>query len=335
MKSNMKLNPQINEEIPVEEISYERANNFKRFSANLLDTFLSLLTGFILLSLTFLILANAPGMIELREVRENIALNAGLYQVDSNGNAIRANDIIYDSEDMTALEKSETMNNILFSFYRNSNFFDGNEGIEIYKNYFIEATNDDNKRLFDDDLNRIYTSSDYDYVYLEFYNDIFETSFGYLFNDSNYSKANSDFIIIYSLSIVATLVFPFIIFYYIVPLFFVRTRQTLGMKLCKIAIVNYDGLALKLGKFTLRFLFFYVVEILFSLVAFLIPLAFSLTMMIMSKSHQTLHDYLFSTYCVSIDNRTIYKDIYEYVLSKRKTGSKKLEDPSFKPYIDE
>lgn len=91
------------------------------------------------------------------------------------------------------------------------------------------------------------------------------------------------------------------------------------MMATKIALIDVNGLSVKWWKFTLRFLFFYVIELWGSLLSFFIPFIVSLTMAVLSKAHQSLSDYITNTYMVSIDNKSIYKDVFEYKLAQQNT----------------
>lgn len=324
----MEMN-QINKE-EVEEIVLERASNGRRFSATLLDLFLSLLIGFVLLALTFTLIENHPNMIKMNKTREEISINSGLY-VKGEKTLLRYNDTIKDNKDLSFNEKSDLLHDKIYTFYTEKDFFDKTEGLKIYHNELKEAKTTDGKSMFTASYTRALTNSDYDESYYNFYDEFFDCTTGYLLKNSSYFEINQAIILIYSFSIVLTLSLPFILFFYLIPLCFVRTRQTIGMKVCRIALVDYTGLSVRPLKFTLRFLFFFIFIVVGSMLTFLIPMAISITMMVLSKSHQSLTDYLSGTYYVSIDNRNIYKDIYEYELSKKGQTNIKIEDENYRP----
>ena len=70
----------INAPIEVHELEYERATNPRRIASNLLDTFLSLLLGMILLCLTFYLIEVSPVVGNFESTRNEIALSSGLYE---------------------------------------------------------------------------------------------------------------------------------------------------------------------------------------------------------------------------------------------------------------
>ncbi len=336
MQNNKQMNSNEAEEIK-EEICYERAGNGKRFSAGLLDTFLSLLTGFILLTLTFTLINEHPGMQQMISKREEIAIDSKLY-TKKDGTLYRFNDIILNDNSLTTDQKSDELRNTLDYFYANFRIENNNmNGVEIYHNELNNAKSNDGKKLFNEKYERALLSDDEDITYLNYYNDLFDRSTGFFLDNKEYASINRNIILIYSFSILLTIALPFIVFFYIVPMCFVKTYQTLGQFVCRIAVIDYTGLRISPIKFSIRFLFFFIFEVIGSMVTFFIPFAISFTMMVLSKTHQTLHDYLFSTYCVNLDGKTVYKNIFDYVSKTRKKekDSLKIEDPNYQPHIED
>lgn len=299
------------------ELEYERAPNTKRIAALALDLVLSFLTGAILLILTFFILSNAPGIKEIKDQREQIGLTSRLYVKDEGDNTVFLSTFLENSTDLTIREKNEIYESNLYYFFENKDFFTDDEGRAIYLDWKKDGEGTNGERIFDDQGNALYQDAIHEEDYSSFYSSSFNKALGYLHKNTTYASLNQRIILIDTFSIIGTLLFPFLIFFYGIPLFFPRTRQTLGMLATRIGLIDVTGLAVRPMKFTLRFLFFYVVEVWGSLLAFLIPAGLSLGMMAMSKSHQSLHDYLFNTYVVNIDQKMIFKDVYEYRLSER------------------
>ena len=275
------------------ELTYERATLGRRIAAFLVDAFLSLLTGALFLLLTFYLLSVSPFMKSIYQQRDDIQLNSHLYIKDDSNNIIQLKESISKDTALTIKEKNKKYDDALTYFFDSNLFFNENEGNEIYKKLKENAKGDDNNNLFNNDGIEIYDDSLHNDYYLSFYED-------------SYQKA-------------LTLLFPFLIFSYVIPLFNVRTRQTLGMMATKIALIDVNGLSVKWWKFTLRFLFFYVIELWGSLLSFFIPFIVSLTMAVLSKAHQSLSDYITNTYMVSIDEKSIYKDVFEYKLAQQNT----------------
>lgn len=296
------------------ELEYKRAGNGKRLAAALFDTFVSLVVGAIFLMLTFYLLSISPTLTTIYQEREAIQVRSGLYHKDEENNKIETLSIYLDgNNDLSLSEKNIKANEAMTAFFNDESFFKDGEGVQIYVDM-----KKSNTTLFDNNGNPNYSFSNpsYETAYWSFYKDELESSTAYLYKADNFGSYNTQIIVINTFAIVGTLLFPFIIFYYVIPMCFRRSRQTLGMLLTHIAIIDGNGLAVKPFKFTMRFLFFYVFEVWASLFCFLIPSAISLGFLILTKSHQTLHDYIFNTYCVDVEEKNIYKDIFEYQMSK-------------------
>lgn len=301
------------------ELTYERATLGRRIAAFLVDAFLSLLTGAIFLLLTFYLLSISPFMKSIYQQRDDIQLNSHLYLKDDSNKIIQLKESISKDTALTIKEKNKKYDDALTYFFDSNLFFNENEGNEIYKNLKGNAKGDDNNNLFNNGGIEIYDDSLHNDYYLSFYEDSYQKALSYMSWNNEYRNLNRQLLLIDTFSVLGTLLFPFLIFSYVIPLFNVRTRQTLGMMATKIALIDVNGLSVKWWKFTLRFLFFYVIELWGSLLSFFIPFIVSLTMAVLSKAHQSLSDYITNIYMVSIDNKSIYKDVFEYKLAQQNT----------------
>ena len=313
----------------IHELYYERASTGKRLAALLFDTFTSLFVGFLLLMLVLVLLQHSPIVLDRVRTREDIALTSGLYVRGEEGLSRYLEEVL--EEDIGIDDQSEKIDERLSAFYAMDTFFPDGNGEELYRQYKDQAKTEDDRFLFVDG-ERALVNDDDDKIYLEFYKESYEVALGYLLGDADYARASRDILLLYTFSILGNFLFPFWIFFLVVPLFFRRTRQTFGMKLTRLAVVSADGLSVKTGKFIGRFLFLFVVEIVLSLAVFLTPFALSLGMMVLGKTHQSLHDYVFNTYVIFLDKGEIYRDEAEYRLSlKRKEGGITLEDSHYRP----
>ncbi len=312
-------------------LEYERATIPRRLSATLFDFFVSFVLGFILMIGTLAILDNVPSVQNAITTREEVACESSLYTMQDD-TLTQMSEIIDDDETLTINEKCDEYEYILTSFYSNEQFFPNGNGSSIYLIYKTEAyTEDGEERLFDDEGNRLLSDVDSESEYLTFYQDSYDTALGYLYQNEDYTEAYQFILMAYILGIVVTFTIPIIIFFLVIPLCFRRTRQTLGMKICRIAVIGADAMAVKTYVFVLRFLLLLIIEIYASLVSFLIPLIVSAGFLIIGKSHQTLHDYICNTYVVSVDNRVIYKDKAEYRLSLKKKKGIEIESEEYEP----
>lgn len=313
------------------ELTYERATLGRRIAAFLVDAFLSLLTGAIFLLLTFYLLSVSPFMKNIYQQRDDIQLNSHLYLKDDSNHIIQLKESISKDTALTIKEKNKKYDDALTYFFDSNLFFNENEGNEIYKNLKENAKGDDNNNLFNNDGIEIYDDSLHNDYYLNFYEDSYQKALSYMSWNNEYRNLNRQLLLIDTFSVLGTLLFPFLIFNYVIPLFNVRTRQTLGMMATKIALIDVNGLSVKWWKFTLRFLFFSVIELWGSLLSFFIPFIVSLTMAVLSKAHQSLSDYITNTYMVSIDNKSIYKDVFEYKLAQQNTKRSFIQNDIYTP----
>ncbi len=315
-------------ESEIQELYYERAKSTRRLSALLFDAFCCFALFFLLLLGTFPLLSSFSFVRDAKETREELGLNSGLY-VQKEGDTILLTDSL-EEEDLDLDEKSLLLDQCLTSFYQMETFFPEGDPL-IYPEDKEEACSLDEKKMFEDG-ERILLNDDYDQEYYDFYEESFLVARGYLQKNKDYLQATRTTILSYAIGIVLTFLLPFPLFFLLFPLLFKRTRQTLGMKLTRIGLLGADGLALSTKKVILRFLFLFFVEVVLSLCSFLLPLFVSVGMLLLSKSHQSLHDYVCNTYCVSLEDVTIYLDKDEYRLSKEtKKEGMGLEDPRYRP----
>ena len=310
-------------------LEYERATIPRRLSATLFDFFCVFLVGFVLLIATFAILENDSSVRNAVSTREEVACESSLYTMQDDVLTQMA-DVIDNDETLTINEKCDGYEDMLTSFFANELFFDGDDGKAIYLTFKAEAYYD-GERMFDDEGIRVLDDIDSESEYLTFYQETYDLALGYLYQNDDYSTSYRFILMAYLLGFFVTFTIPLLLFFLVIPLCFRRTRQTLGMKICRIALVGADAMAVKTWVFVLRFLFLLIIEVYLSLIAFLIPIFFSAGCMILGKGHQTLHDYVCNTYCVSVDNRVIYKDKSEYRLSLKKKKGISIEDEEYEP----
>lgn len=315
-------------ESEIQELFYERAKNTRRLSALLLDAFCCFATFFLLLLGTFPLLSALPLVREAEETRTTLGLRSGIY-VREEEEEILLTDYL-DEKEESLDEKSLLLDQTILAFYRDETFFPEGDPM-IYEEDKENACSLDGRKMFSDG-ERILVNDDYDLEYYNFYQESFLVARGYLQSNGTYRQATRTIILSYAVGIGVTFLLPFPFFFLLVPLLFRRTRQTLGMKLTRIGLLGADGLALGNSRVVVRFLFLFLVEVVLSLLSFLLPLFVSFGMMLFSKTHQSLHDYVCNTYCVSLEDATIYLDKAEYRLSQKKDeDGMSLEDPRYKP----
>jgi len=315
------------------ELEYESAKTSRRVGAAILDLLMSLLLSFILLGIEVGIINNIPSYTNLLNEQETILISSKLYVKNSDENLIRISTFYNSNDDLTFNEKSEILDNDLTYFFSLDDFFPKKDGMTIYNKTKSGAKNSSGLLLFNEKYERNLVNADYDPDYYTFYcNTVENVAISYLSQNVNYYEVQKTIIILFSASILCEILFSLFIFIYIIPLFLKRGRQTLGMKIMKIGLINVDALNLKVSKFTLRFLIVYFFEIILSLVSFLIPLIVTFSFMCFSKAHQSFSDYVTNTYMVDVSSKDIYLDLEEYQKAQTLRQESSLENNDFKLY---
>ncbi len=303
-------------------VTFETPGTGKILSTHLFDWFISMVLGFILLIGTFAIVPLLPTYQNALKERNEILVSSSLY-IKKEDRIIPLIDSIGGDKSLSLNEKSEKLDASLSYFFQSyiDTELEG-KGKETYLGLKKEAKIDD-KALFDNDGNRVYSNPDYDKDYYSFYTDTYsKKALGYLSFKKGYSSSRHVILWTTTSSILLTFLFSFLIFYLLVPLIFSRGKRTLGMLLLKTALVGRDGFSCSLSRFILHALFEIIFIIIGSVVAFLIPLAISVTMIILRKvNHQSLTDYVIGTYVVSISENKLYQNVYEYLEGEHKANS--------------
>ena len=160
--------------------------------------------------------------------------------------------------------------------------------------------------------------------------EINDHSLGYLFNNKTYyNLTRFDFWkVIVEISSSATLFY--LVYYLVLPLtLFKRGRQTIGMKLSRIALLDIHALTVKKTPFILRTLFNLLVFVYVNILAFLVPSFISIGMMYMTRANQSLTNYIFNDYFVDTSNQHIYLDEGERQFSKSNLEKVSIENKDF------
>ena len=175
-----------------------------------------------------------------------------------------------------------------------SNYF------EIINNEYIiknDVSNESLKTFFNEEYTKALTLfNNYDDVYLDLARKI-----------TNYSI----FTIILSLTLSS------LILYLIIPLC-MRNGETIGKRLFFVGLASAkDGFKVKRSQIVIRYLVFYTLEILVSIIAVGLPLIVSFSMLVFNKNGYTIHDYLAATVLVDRKKSVIYKDYEEFINHER------------------
>ncbi len=312
-------------------ITYETPSAMRILSTHFFDFFVSIVFAFITLIGTFAIIPNLSFYNEALTKRNEELISSYLYIESEEGpkpvlNIVDADTTLSYNEKSQRLD--EAMNNF-FSVYLKDELLNGSE---MYLSFKTEAIHNDG-RLFSEEGERKLTNPDYDEAYYSFYVDIYQKkALGYLSYNHAYSSSRDTIIRTVSIAIAFTFLLSLLLFYMLVPLIFSRGKRTLGMLINKTSLVGKNAFSCSSKRFILHSLFEIVFVIIASIPAFLIPLAISMTMIIVRKGdHQSLTDYVTGTYLVSSKDKKVYRNVYEYLETERKANnSKMIEDKNVK-----
>lgn len=314
------------------DITFETPGVFKILSTHFFDWFVSVVFALILLIGTFAVISSLPSYQSALDTRNDTLLASHLYVSDGSSTIPLIDNINKDNE-LSIDGKSQKLDDSLTYFFTVflKNELDG-KGEETYLRFKTDAKKD-GKSLFNELGERTLTNPDYDNDYYSFYCDTYKNkALGYLSYSRQYSASRKTIFWTVSLGIILTFLLSFLVFYLVIPLFFSRGKKTLGMLINRTALVGKNGFSCSYPRFLCHALFEIVFIITMSIPAFLIPLAISITMIVVRKQdHQSLTDYVVGTYTVFTAQRKVYKNVYEYLEAERRANSSRMiEDKNVK-----
>lgn len=144
-----------------------------------------------------------------------------------------------------------------------------------------------------------------------FYENQYDIALNYFSHDDECLTLARKITIVSIVEVFISVTLSTMIFFLMFPLIF-KERQTLGKKLMGLAVVSRkDGIVAKRTQYLVRFLAFYVIEILLTIFTFGIPLIVSVSMLFFSKERITLHDYLSATLVVDTRQRPAMHSVEE------------------------
>lgn len=118
-------------------------------------------------------------------------------------------------------------------------------------------------------------------------------------------------------TILLSLTLSSLILYLIIPLL-MKNGETIGKKLFSIGLASArDGFKVRKSQIIIRYLSFYFIEIIVSIIAVGLPLIVSFSMLVFNKKGYTIHDYLAATVLVDRKKSIIYKDYEEFINHER------------------
>ena len=313
----------------VKEVVYTKAKLGRRLISHFFDLgilFLSIAIGF---SISNSIVTNTKWYEAKQEQLVSMRNESKLYD-----EGVVITTVSADDEKLPSYEEKKTYLSVrIEEFYHNATYFENLTVYEEDKTRKLEAV-DGNLHLFIKDGDNIVENNVSHELLYNFYKDeVNDHALAYLVNNDTYFNLTrfAFWTTVWSF-VILTVVF-FTLYYLIFPLFiFRRGRQTIGMKLEKIALVNVRAVNIPAWTYVLRFLFMLVVFVFLDFGAFLIPAFVSMGMMYGSKTNSSLANYVFNDYMVDITNQDIYLDEAEreYKEEERKKISLENRDLTLK-----
>lgn len=301
-----------NAEQKVIELDYPIPPLGRNISGRLFDAFMWFVIGLVLLIPALFILQSNSTYQKWQSDQKQYKLDSGLYVNDDEGSLILTSDFYSDNGDYTFDEKSEKLDTVLtvfFTEYLKDELQD--KGLSEYNKIKV-SYNTEKDVLFSEDGKRLIESDDYDSIYFSKYCSMLEDKcIGYLDLKGDYLNLKKKTSLSYLIGIPLMFVLSYIIVYFVIPMCLNRGKRTLGMLISKTALLGADAMSCSNKRFICYFLFKLFIIFIGSFVGVLIPLAVSITMMVATKSHQSLTEYVTNTYLVMIDDKTVYKDIGE------------------------
>ena len=312
------------------EVVYKKAKLSSRMFAHFIDVSLFILTTLILFSITNMIVTRS-GWYKNKNVQlVQLRNDSGLY-VD---NVVLTTYVKSTSVFSDDTKRKDFLRERILTFYNNPTYINNvAQTIEAYNNRRLDAMfNEDIHYFVLEDGNIIENNVVSATKFVEYYsNEITNTTLGYLYNTQAYFYLTkfSFWCSVVQVIILGTI--SFTLYYLVLPLTcYKRGRQTIGMKLSKIALISVWADNITAGKYTLRFLFMFFVFIPLNFVSFLIPTFLSISMMFLTKTNSSLANYVFNDYMVDVKDQKVYFDALERSESEIKLQSMSIENRDLK-----
>ena len=291
------------------EVTFTKAKFTHSVFAFMVDLFLMVVVSLLLVLASRQLVGLTPFYSGAVNKIKDVQIASHLYYLEENGDTT----VLCDHFNPESEEDCQTYNvdldQALKDFYSDPYFFDQsdeNSGLAIYMKLRLDSgdfiyTDDSHTDIAPKD--GVLASS----LYKLYSNIMKENAVTYIAKNNDYISAsrtiNLSFIF---LILLVPIVISVTLFEFIVPLIFKRGRKTIGKLLFKLGVVDMKGLSPSFLRFSARFLLFLFVEVILSIVAFLIPLFVTITMFYVSKNAQSFHDYVAGTYVVNCESSRIF-----------------------------
>ena len=307
------------------EVIYKKAGLGKRMFAHFIDVSFFILSSFILFSIINIPVTHSSWYKEKSNRLAELRNETGLYIDGQDIITYVENNEEYDSY----TKRKDELSSRIDIFYSNQTYFKDLEDIQNkYDKRRLEAKDGDNY-LFVMNEGVVEESAivSHESLYNFYKNEISNYSYGYFFNNPEYSSLVRFTFATGVVQFVCIIIVTYTIFFLIPPLtFYRRGRQTFGMKLAHIALISIRADNITSGKIVLRIVFNFFVFVPLNFVGFLIPTFVSITMMYTTKTNSSLTNYVFNDYMVDITDQKIYLNALEMEESKFKLQEMSIEN---------
>ncbi|MBQ2070280.1 MAG: RDD family protein [Bacilli bacterium] len=289
------------------EVSRQSPTRFRTFSIHLFDYLLFLVVSIGLLFAYQPLLSKAGPCQNAWSTRDTIQEESGLY-VKKDGRLINVGDY-HSSSSETYATTIDALSGVLddyFHLYFSASEWD--KAASTYHEKLLAAKSSSGESMFDEYGERILTNPDYDKDYASFFISLAKDyAPGFLNYKAGYAEARSTIVRFFFYSIELSFFTSYLLFFLLFPLLFHRGKQTLGMKLTKVFLVDAHALSPSLGKYLGYRLFNYVFFIVIAPFALLIPYFISATMIFVRKERQSLFEYVFGFFPIEAKKEDVYE----------------------------
>ena len=309
------------------EVVYKKAKLSRRMFAYFVDISFLFLTTFILFSIINIPVTHAGWYNEKKNELVQLKNDSGLYD-----NGINIVDYVLDDTQFSSYEdKKSYLSTRIDNFYNNTTYFKDLETIKTEYNARKLKAKKNGTNLFVMSGDEVVENSvSAEYLYNFYADEVSNYSLGFLFRNSKYFYLTRFSFLVSAIEFVILFTFSFSIYFLVLPLTcFKRGRQTIGMKLSKVGIVDIHALNVSSGKFVGRFIFNYIVFFPLNFVGFLLPSIVSISMMYLNKTNSNLTNYVFNDYAVDVSDKLIYLNSLERAESEFKLQEISLENKDF------
>ncbi len=310
------------------EVTYSKAKYSTRLFAFALDFLLMLITTLLLMLGSRQIVSNSSFYKEANQNINNIQLASHLYVENDKGIATIMSDFYIANNEEEMKELNTKFDNALTLFYSDPAFFDQTDpkdGLYLYNIQKIPNGSSSDLFIYEDSSHTtiVAKSTATTKELYDFYCNAMNGKALQHLNNSNDYISNSKIISLsfIFLILLVPVVVSIIVYELIIPTCLFRGKKTLGKLAFKLAVIDVHALSPRYPRFLARF-GLVLLELLLSVVTFMIPVIISFSMFVFSKRGQSFHDYVTNTYVVEAPWKSI-------CITKEEMINKQTKDSKF------